>query len=57
MDEPAGCDPVVFRFLGECWYSDRRCELAFCEYGDSWVDLVEGVGGSLDAVCDAGGTQ
>lgn len=56
-EEPAGCEPVIFRFFGECWYSDRRWELAFCEYGDSCVDFVEGVGGSLDAFCEVGGTQ
>ena len=57
VDDPAAVEPVVFRFLGECWYSDRRWELALCEDGDSCVDLVDGVGGSLVVFCEFGGTQ
>ena len=41
--------PTVLRFLGECWYSDRRCEAACWEKGEPCVLLPEGVGGWFPA--------
>lgn len=50
-------EPVAFRFFGELWYSERKWDAWFCEYGDSCWLFPDGVGGSLLPVCDAGGTQ